>query len=282
MSIGNIFTTLLVRPIITILVAIYQLLVSLHIPSPLGFSIIILTIVIRVFLYPFVSFQLRASKKMQAVSPHLSRLKEKHKGDAKRLQEETMKLYKEHGINPAAGCLPMLVQLPIIWSLYGVFQQIVRSGSPKDLLSYINQSVYLPSLRLSHPWDTHFFGLSLGQTPSHLITTIGPFILFVPILTGIFQLLQSKMMIAPQAVTPTQKAAKDQKNDDFATAFQTQSMYMFPLMIAFFSYSFPFGLSLYWNTFTIFGILQQYQIQGIGGLSSWQKVITKVWTNKKQ
>ena len=97
MNIGLIFDSFIVRPLATILVAIYQTLNFLHVPYPLGFSIIILTIIIRFILYPFISAQLKSSKKMQAVAPHLSRLKEKHKGDAKRMQAETMKLYKEHG-----------------------------------------------------------------------------------------------------------------------------------------------------------------------------------------
>ena len=61
----------------------------------------------------------------------------------------------------------------------------------------------------------------------------------------------------------------EKKDDDFATAFQSQSMYIFPLMIGFFSYGFPIGLSLYWNTFTIFGIIQQYRISGLGGVKDW-------------
>src|SRR3972149_5813901 len=98
----SIFHSFIVNPIINVLVAIYQVLFALHVPYALGFSIIILTIIIRLILYPLISTQLRASKKMQSISPHLSNLKEKHKGDKKRLQEETMKLYKEHGVNPVA------------------------------------------------------------------------------------------------------------------------------------------------------------------------------------
>ena len=85
MNIGLIFDTLLVRPIVTVLVGIYQALSFLHIPYALGFSIIILTIIIRFILYPLISSQLKSSKKMQAVAPHVSRVKEKHKGDAKRI-----------------------------------------------------------------------------------------------------------------------------------------------------------------------------------------------------
>ncbi|OGH07617.1 MAG: hypothetical protein A2171_02065 [Candidatus Levybacteria bacterium RBG_13_35_9] len=63
----------------------------------------------------------------------------------------------------------------------------------------------------------------------------------------------------------------EKKKDDFATAFQTQSLYIFPIMIGFLSYTFPIGLSLYWNTFTIFGIIQQYKVSGLGDLEDWIK-----------
>ncbi|MCL4417369.1 MAG: YidC/Oxa1 family membrane protein insertase, partial [Actinobacteria bacterium] len=255
----------LITPIINVLVALYQLLLFLHIPYALGFSIILLTVLIRFILYPFVTSQLKYQKKMQSLSSHITRLKEKHKGDAKRLQQETMKLYKEHGINPLGGCLPTLIQLPIIWGLYGALSEIVKLN-----ITQINKIIFIDFLKLKTAWDVHFFGIPLGQDPSHLITTIGPLIFLVPVLTGALQFIQSKMLFAkPKVVEDIEK--KEKKEEDFASAFQTQSMYIFPVMIAFFSFKFPIGLSLYWNTFTVFGILQQYRIQGWGGLEEWIK-----------
>ncbi|KKQ35307.1 MAG: Membrane protein insertase, YidC/Oxa1 family [Microgenomates group bacterium GW2011_GWA2_37_6] len=260
----EIFNILIVNPIINVLVAIYQALSFLHIPYPLGFSIIGLTIVIRIILYPLISSQLKASKKMQALVPHLSNVKEKHKGDKKRIQEETMRLYKEHGVNPAAGCLPTLIQLPVIWGLYSVLNNVVQKNSA-ELVRYINGIVLSP-LKLDKAWDPSFFGIPLGQSPSHLMSSIAIVAISIPILTAVFQFVQSKMMFSPGPKTQTKK------NDDFASAFQSQATYIFPIMIAFFSFSFPVGLSLYWNTFTIFGIIQQYKIGGLGGLESlWQK-----------
>jgi YidC/Oxa1 family membrane protein insertase len=258
------FNLILIKPITTILIAIYKGLLFLHIPFALGFSIIVLTVIIRLILYPFIASQLKASKKMQEINPHLAKLKEKHKGDAKTLQQETMRLYKEHGVSPAAGCLPVLIQLPIIWSLYSVLQSVVKS--PVQAISYINNNLYFHELlKITGKWDPVFFGLPLGTLPSHIFNFNNPatyLILLIPIITGAFQFVQSKMMF-PAAV-PAEKGKE--KKEDFASAFQSQSLYIFPVMIAFFSYSFPIGLSLYWNTFTIFGIIQQYQISGLGGL----------------
>lgn len=273
---GNFFTVVLVNPIINILIAIYALFSYLHFPYALGFAIIGLTIVIRFILYPLTTAQLQASMKMQKIAPHLAKLKEKHKGDNKKIQEETMRLYKEHGINPAAGCLPVLIQMPIIWALYAVLRQVVAVKSGIVDVA-INKVIYFDALKLHNAWDPSFFGLSLGAMPSKLIATV-PLILLVPILTGVFQFLLSKMMIpAKNSLAILEKdieakAPVDKKDaNDFASAFQSQSLFIFPIMIGFFSFSFPIGLSLYWNTFTIFGIIQQYKITGLGGLTEWIK-----------
>lgn len=274
MDIGFLFNEIFVRPITTALVAIYQLLSLLHVPYALGFSIILLTILIRFILYPLTTSSLKASKKMQTLSPHLSRLKEKHKGDSARLQQETMKLYKEHGVNPAAGCLPSLAQMPMVWALYTVLQKIVAL-KPDAVVSEINKLIFnIGSLKLTSSWDHYFFGIPLGQNPSNLIGS-APLIILIPVLTGVLQFIQSKMIMSPSPRSGIieKKDKKDDKkssHEDFATAFQTQSLFIFPAMIGFFSYSFPIGLSLYWNTYTIFAILQQYQVQGLGGLEGWK------------
>ncbi len=256
---------ILVWPILNVLLAIYHVVVAVHIPYALGFSIITLTIVIRLILYPLTASQLKTSQKMQKLTPHLNKLKVKHKNDAKMLQSETMRLYKEHGVNPAAGCLPVIIQLPLIWGLYSVLQQVVAAKATV-LVAEINKIAYLPALKLHTAWDQTFFGLPLGTPPSHLLTATSYLILLFPLATAFFQFIQTKMMFVKQE--PDQHEDK-KKDDDFATAMQTQSMYIFPIMIGFFSYSLPLGLSLYWNTFTIFGIIQQYQISGWGGLQPW-------------
>lgn len=259
---GELFNTVLVTPITNILLLIYHILVYLHIPSPLGFSIILLTIVIRFILYPLTASQLKATKKMQTLTPHLSRLKDQHKNDAKRLQEETMALYKEHGVNPAAGCLPLLIQLPVIWGLYSVLHNIVGL-KPDVLVKTINSLAYTPFLALDHPWDTHFFGLPLTMTPWQLLQSGAFLIILIPAITALLQYVQTKMMLPPQNESTKTNKKPEGGMEDFAQAFQTQSLYMFPLMIGFFSFQFPLGLSLYWNTFTLFAMIQQYKMKPV-------------------
>lgn len=265
----NIFTILVVQPILNLLALIYQVLTSAGIPFAFGFSIILLTIVIRLLLSPLMAKQLLAQKKMQEMAPHLSKIKEKHKGDMRAQQEATMALYREHGINPAAGCLPALIQLPVFFGLYTALMKAVESKN----FSEINSLLYADSIKLEKFWNTDFFGLPLGKTPGDLIGTVGVGILLVCVATGVLQFLQSKMLIAPKseidALKKSALPAKEEKKVDFASTFQKQTLYFLPIMIGVFSYGFPVGLSLYWNTFTVFGIIQQYRLSGWGGLSDW-------------
>lgn len=263
------FNTFIVVPLLNMLFAVYTPLSAIGIPYAMGFSIIGLTILIRIIFYPLTNKQLQASKKMQEIAPLVSDVKDKYKGDTKRIQEETMKLYKEKGVNPAAGCLPTLVQLPLLFGLYSVLNKLVHL-EPNETISYIN-SVVISPFQINELWDTTFFGIPLGLSPQQMLSEgLVVVAIAVPVVTGAFQFILSKMMFAP----PPEKKNKDKKkNDDFATTFQKQAAYIFPIMIGFFSFNFPFGLSLYWNTFTIFGIIQQYKVTGLGGLEkTWQKV----------
>lgn len=260
MDIGTIFTIVFTQPITNLLVACYQFLQFLHVPFALGFSFILLTVIIRFILLPLTSSQIRASKKMQDLTPHLSGIREKHKDDKKRQQEETLKLYKEHGVNPATGCLPVILQIPIIWSLYHVLTTVVNVTSNGKLME-MNKLLYFDGLKITTLWNTTFFGIPLSASPSKEISAM-PFLILVPVVTGLLQMVLSKMMM-PEA------PLKSTKQDDFQTTFAKQSLFIFPIMIGFFSYSLPFGLSLYWNAFTVFGIIQQYFLVGPGGLKQW-------------
>lgn len=253
------FNALFTVPLTNILIAFYQLMMFLHVPYAVGFAVILMTAFIRVLLYPLMSAQIRSSKKMQDVAPKLNAIKDKFKSDKTRQQQEMMKLYKEHNINPASGCLPVLIQFPIMIALYHSLTQVVSLNSA-DAIAKVNDTLYFSFLHIDKAWDPTFFGIPLAQSPSSLFGQL-PVIVVVPVVTGLLQFFLSKMMMPAVAVK--------NKKDDFQTAIQTQSMFIFPLMIGWFSYSLPFGLSLYWNTFTIFGILQQYLLVGLGGLTPW-------------
>lgn len=244
-------------PILYPLVALYKVFDLINIPHPLTFSIVAITILFRLIIYPLMSSQIKSTQKMQGLSPELAKIKETHKGDSKMIQQETMRLYKEHGVNPVAGCLPVLIQLPIIFILYSVLIDIVKN--PSLVTAKINE-VMPEALKLLNPIDQSFFFFPLGKTPAGLFGDFSLLIFIIPIATGFFQFIQSKMMF------PQKKEGEEKKKDDFASVFQTQTIYIFPVMIGVFSYTLPVGLSLYWNTFILFGIIQQYRISGLGGL----------------
>ncbi|MBU4016860.1 YidC/Oxa1 family membrane protein insertase [Patescibacteria group bacterium] len=274
----QIFDTLLVHPLINILVAIYQILTYFHISNALGFSIILITVLIRFILYPFTVSQIKASQKMQNVQPHINRLKEKHKSDPKRMQQEQMALFKEHGINPAAGCLPSLIQIVILlFGFYPAIQKVINL-KPKETILVINKILYFDFLKLNHAWDTNFLGLPLGKTPGELFQSIGFLIVLIPIITALLQFIQTKMTIIPPVADEV--AMPKKQEPDFAKTMQSQMLYMMPVIIGVVSYQFSIGLSLYWNTYTIFGIIQQYQMQGLGGLSDWVKKLESLKSGK--
>lgn len=276
MNTSGFFAKTFVIPIANLLVLFYKLFLLLHLPYAFGFAIIGLTVFVRVILYPFVSSQIRTSEKMKRIAPHVKYLQEKHKADKKRQQEELAKLYKEHKVNPAAGCLTALIQIPVIWSLYSVLFNAVSLNS-LSAIQKINNILYFGFLRLEKVWDTDFFGLPLFSTPKNLFSH-APLIVLIPVLTGVLQFILSKMMMSSDNKNAIVPAEKDKENkDDFQSAFQTQSMFIFPAMIGIFSFTLPIGLSLYWNTFSIFGILQQYFIAGWGGMRPIFERVSKSW-----
>ncbi|HVT00780.1 MAG TPA: YidC/Oxa1 family membrane protein insertase [Patescibacteria group bacterium] len=264
----QIFNVIFTYPITNLLVAFYQLFTHFGVPYAFGFSIILLTAVVKLFLFPFMSAQIKSTYKMQKVAPLINSLKEKHKGDNKRQQEEIMKLYKEHGVNPAGGCIPLLVQIPIIYSLYHVLITAVNANTTQEI-NAINKVLYFDWLKIQSIWNLTFFGLPLGANPWELAKHGSYLMLLIPLITGLGQFVLSKMMMPEEVVDAKIKLAKQtpQKEDDFQAAFQKQSMFIFPAMIGLFSATLPIGLSLYWNTFTVFGILQQYILVGAGSLT---------------
>lgn len=272
----NVLDIVLINPIINLLVAFYQGLTFLHVPFALGFSIILMTVFIRLLMAPLTAGQIKMSKKMQEMSPHLKKIREKHKGNMQRQQQETMALYQKHGVNPAAGCLPGIVQIVVL--AFGVYPALLKlldhTKQAKETLDVINAAVYFPFLHLDKPWDTMFFGFPLQKTPADLLPTIGFIVFLIPVLTGAFQLIQSKMMMPVEDKTKPVVQQQKPSQEDMMMNIQKQFLYLIPLMVGFFSYTFSVGLSLYWNTFTVFGIIQQYRIQGgWGSLSEWVKYI---------
>ena len=260
----SIFNQLLIWPILNMLISFYKGFEYLHIPGAFGWAIIALTIAIRIFLHPLTVKQLQSQKKISALKPHLDAISAKHKDAKSRLQQEQLKLYQEAGVNPAAGCLPLLLQFPVLIALYNVFLQVLSVGDMKELVANINKVVYFPQLRLES-LDLNFFGIPLGVKPDQW-QQYGVWLLLIPVLTAVLQWYQTKIMmpsIAPEAkkdeTKPGKKEVKKElsTSDEMQKALQMQMKYFFPVFIGYLGYTFPVGLSLYWNVFSASGIIQQ-------------------------
>ena len=264
---NNLFNSLLIIPILNVLTGLYNLLLLLKIPGALGFSLILLTVLIRLILHPLTVKQLESAHKMSKLKPEMDKLHKQFGSDKQKLQQEQLRLYQQAGINPAAGCLPLLLQMPILIALYNLFFQLLDNSDLNTVVKGINSVVYFPFLRIES-LDLSFLGVSLAHKPNEW-QKAGWWLLLIPVVTGLLQYWQTKTM-SPQSVSTGQVLQKEKepaaakapvgKEEDISTTMQKQMMIMMPLMIGFFAYSFPVGLSLYWNTFTVFGIIQQYQL----------------------
>ena len=263
----NPFEFLLTTPILNVLVATFKLFESFSLPGALGLAIITLTVIIRLILWPLTTTQLKSTQKIAALKPHLDEIKKTHGHDKTKHQQEVAKLYKEHGVNPIAGCLPLLLQIPIFIALYNVLLNIVEFEKA-DFLTSINERLYSTSLHLETIPQTDFLGFNLATQPSQW-QQLGIVILAVPIVTGLLQFVQTKMIMP--ASSPKSKKNEPKKGgfEESMAQIQSQMTFIMPLVIAFFSYGFPVGLSLYWNTFTIIGIIQQYAVVGAGPLNKY-------------
>jgi YidC/Oxa1 family membrane protein insertase len=213
-----------------------------------GVAIILVTIIIRLVLAPLQQFQLVRQRKTMAdqrkLAPQVAELRKKYKKDPQKLNAETMKLYQEHGVNPLSGligCLPLVVQLPVLTALYYVFRQ-ANVGSPHFL--------FVPNL-MALPNSTHFLGLAI---PIPAIAY-----LVFPLLAAGTTFIQSKMLQQPPPVNPTDQELQMQQT-------QRMMVYFSPLMIGFFSLSVPAGLSLYWFVGNCVSIIQQSFVVGWGNL----------------
>lgn len=256
--IGDLFNLIFFGPIVNVLVLIIRLLEATNLPGALGLSIIILTVLIRLLIWPFMHTQLKSAKKMADLKPHLQELKNKHGDDKQALAQAQLALYKEHGVNPAGGCLPALIQIPIIIALYQVILALFEGGAG---LTRINQALYTASWHLTAAPDPYFLSFNLADRPADFLR-VGPLVLLIPMITALLTFLQSKMMM-PVAVRVKEKAS----SEDTMAAVQGQMTYLMPIMIGYITFTFQIGLAIYWNTFTLLGIWQQHRLSGWGGLA---------------
>jgi YidC/Oxa1 family membrane protein insertase len=200
----------------------FFLLVHMFIPN-WGITIIVFSIFLKMALYPLSVTQMKSAQKMKLLGPQLTKLREKFEGDQQRQQQETMKLYSQYGINPMGGCLPMLLQMPILFSLWQVFRSDLNLRQAEFLPFWITD--------LSMPDVIVHFGFSVMGISS---------LSGLALLMGVTMFIQQKMTVSD----PRQKAM----------------IYMMPIMFTLMFSNFPSGLNLYYFVFNLLGIGQQVWI----------------------
>lgn len=241
------FHTILYEPMFNALLFLYK-----EIPGiDLGIAIILLTIAIRIILFwPFLS-SIKAQKGLQEIQPKLNEIKKKYADNKEEQSKQLMNFYKENKVNPFSSCLPLLIQLPILWALYRVFYNGLNGiDGTTGLLSadqLQNLYGYLRDFFATNAISTKFLGfIDLAATKN----------IYLAFLAGLAQFFQSRMMLAKKAPKdmPNTKGARDEK---MTAMMGKQMMYFMPLITVVFGYQFPAGLTLYWLTNTLLMIIQQ-------------------------
>jgi YidC/Oxa1 family membrane protein insertase len=211
--------------------------------SQMGLAIISLTALIRLLTLPMTLKQLNQMRAMSSLQPKIKEIQDRYSRDKTRVSQETMRLYKEAGVSPF-GCLgPMIIQMPVLIGLFRVLIQTVFSR-PDDLVG-LSEKLYtwipIAPIYEAAPLDSTFLWLDLAQSdPTNVI---------MPVIVFASTWVQQKMTMQPST-------------DPRQSGNQAMMLWLMPLMIAFFSFTLPSGLALYWITSNLIGIAIQYFVTG--------------------
>lgn len=240
-----------------------------------GLTIILFTLAIKLLLLPLNIKQQKSMKKMQGLQPRLAKIQEKYAQDKEKQSQETMKLYQEAGVNPMGGCLPMLIQLPILFALYNIIRKpmsyimmlgkeeilkineiVTGSEGAFNTLNQIDLATKLESsidklsgiVDKADLIDFNFFIFDLSVTPTFSYISQHIEYILIPLLAGVTTYLVSVI---------STKMTGNAANSDAANSMKSMNV-IFPFMTAWFAISLPAGLGLYWIISNLFQIAQMY------------------------
>lgn len=262
-----------------------------------GLAIIIFTVIVKLVLLPLTVKQYKSTARMQEVQPMIQEIQKRYKNDKEKLNQELMKVYSEHNVNPAGGCAPLLLQMPIIISLYWVIVQpmkfmlrfsqdtidkiinvvsTIQPGlinknmiSQKELLAlnFFNEhrdklsqvSEWLPANKLI---DFRFLGLELGWTPSWKIEKLfgEQSYIYLPLLILPILAVVTTFLSTKISMQATKSSNPDAAANSTVNQMNNSMMYIGPLMTLYFSFMMPAGVILYWSVGYVFQIFQQLYI----------------------
>jgi YidC/Oxa1 family membrane protein insertase len=220
-----------------------------------AFSIVGLVIVIRIALIPLFVKQIKSQRNLQLIQPQMKEIQKKYAGDKDKQSQEMMKLYRETGTNPLASCLPILLQAPIFFALFGVLQSIAQYNA--DDPTYTAQGVfqweqYASLLPQAH--DAEIFGVPLYATFMDADQTPNP------MNTRILAIIMILLMTATSFITQRQLIVKNSAPDNPMVKQQKILLYVFPLIFAVSGINFPIGVLIYWFTTNVWSMGQQFYV----------------------
>ncbi|MFQ6049452.1 MAG: YidC/Oxa1 family membrane protein insertase [Candidatus Paceibacterales bacterium] len=229
---GDAFNIILYQPLLNVLVLLYE-----YLPGhDFGIAVIVLTVLIRLILYPLMAQSIKSQKAMSGLQPKIQEIQKKFKDDREKQTKEMIELYRKEKINPFGGFLPLLIQLPVLIALYRVFW---RGFQPEEMASLYS---FIP-----HPG---------GINPTFLgLVNLSQASIFLAILAGITQFFQSRTM-TPKTQEPKQKDQMAQ----FSKIIQKQMLYFFPIFTVFILLKLPAAIAIYWIVTSLFSIVQQCNI----------------------
>jgi YidC/Oxa1 family membrane protein insertase len=228
------WNTIVYQPLYNILVTLVDVLPG----HSVGMAIILLTILIKIVLFPLTTKSIRAQRAMKELEPELKKIREESKDDKQKLAKRTMELYQARGVNPFSGCLPLLIQMPIIIGLYWVFFKGLQAVDTEVLYSFVTAPA---------SFDMHFIIFDLSAKS-----------IILALVAGVSQYFQTKISLGAQEPLPLKSSTeKGTFQEDFARSMQVQMRYVLPVMVGFIAYTTSSAVALYWATSNILSILQE-------------------------
>jgi YidC/Oxa1 family membrane protein insertase len=229
----SLFNSILYIPFLNLLVFLYNTIAF----NDFGVAIILLTLIIRLILSPLSIKTFKSQKALSELQPKIKEIQQKFKDDREQQTRQIMDLYRKHKVNPFSGCLPLLIQLPVLIALYKVSTAGFEANSLSALYDFIKNPVFLNSISLGF--------IDLTQKS-----------ILLSFVAGISQFFQARLSLS---FSKNSNLQKDQKSNPLAS-MNEQMLYFLPLITIIVSISFPAGLPLYWIATTLFSILEQAYI----------------------
>ncbi len=234
------FNEVLYKPLYNALIILYNIIPG----HDLGVAIVVLTVLLRIALHPLSKKAIKSQKQLQEIQPEIQALQKKYKTDPQKQAAAVMEFYRTKKISPVSGCLPLLIQLPLLIALYQVFLAGLNSNGLANLYDFVVKPEAM------HPITMGVLDLSKSN-------------LGLAIIAGAMQFFQTRMLMKVNKKNPPAVKKEENKEGggfakDFSESMNKQMLYVMPFLTVFISASLPAGLALYWVVTSVFSILEQY------------------------